>query len=645
MNQDFDLQQQSICDDPHCPGLSSCKGCLAFQESVAIDKRITCPYKAPLCESDNLCDKCFDNKYPNNEKVQTRRGTVCGGSTYEAHDVIPLQGFLSDEKCDKCGKPVGSNPQTCVICASICESPLNPAQPPIHYDPHFGPAKGSFETCSDEITRITLEALEMSFRTSNRLNRLPISDITNKHRVNCIKSLISKKCFIGIEYYNDSSYMIVLFWMLSQGNMHNWVNTHILAGYILNQILFRLRNNLFVGRSIVEAFRLSLREYSLGEQVMDDLGLLISFLENAKIIKKGPMLSEAGCSFHINEVRCREPSNSIQDALCASMSSPLPFLENGSIISFQFFQQTEKGNLTHKTLGTNFEFPFDGVFVHGKLLRPRMFIIYQAQCFLVVLCVGESFFLTNILSASKCGHFLPETREISEEEAKVLFRTQAHTIVFECVGDVPQPQASCASDPLIPQSQPQVPCVSSGCVPSPPPPQVPGASGHWVPPPQQQVPSVQVAWALPPTPSSLLPVCGAQVAQHLPPPPPPQASSAHFAQALPPPPEVPPPPQQAPCAQVAQPHESPELITVNIEDVRHYLDQDGMSKWFVSIRHLTRGQITISGGYIESTNQKNVFLYTFDSNVSRETKLFKFEPRGECKTFINELNRRLNSSE
>jgi hypothetical protein len=110
-------------------------------------------------------------------------------------------------------------------------------------------------------------------------------------------------------------------------------------------------------------------------------------------------------------------------------------------------------------------------------------------------------------------------------------------------------------------------------------------------------------------------------------------------------PHIPPPPL-ASCAQSAQAIQSQQPLSVDIERVNHYLDQqDGMSKWSVSTIHATKGKITLSGRYIESTNQKNVLLYTFDSDKSKFTKMFKYEPCGPCKKFIEELNRRLNSSE
>jgi hypothetical protein len=364
------------------------------------------------------------------------------------------------------------------------DSPLNPAQPPIHYDPDFGPLKGSFGKCTLETTRKTLEDFRTSFKASKK-HGFPFTGIYRfKRRASLICGLLSNGTILGIEGFNNSCFYVVVFWMLSQGNMHERINTECLSGYILYKILWDLRAGLFVGRDIVEAFRLSLREYPLVqsstidfEKDMDDIGYLLGLLEDDEvgILRKGPMLSHTGCSFHVHELIAVE-HGTIQEALCASMKSPSPVLQDCSIILFQFCQQkTQKGDkFTRQTLGTNFEFPYNGVIVNGKLFRPKMFIIYiyGEKHYLVVLCVGDSYFLANSLSASQCGHYLPEMREISEQEAMGLFRTQAHTIVFECIGNAyaPPPPVPSTQVAQVPPPPPQVPCASGPLVPSPPPP-------------------------------------------------------------------------------------------------------------------------------------------------------------------------------
>ena len=440
MSQKLDLQQQPSfgCGQNGCGNHGAL--CPTCENSFMASTEMKCPDKNPRCSDNSPCELC---QLIAPSFVETNGLAIGGG---KARDVIPLQGLLSEEQCDECQKPKGSNPKTCGICASFLESELNPAQPPINYDSDFGPAEGSFGPCTPETTIRTLEDFRRSFETA-KTNGFPFTGIADfKRSGNLLRRLLSMFVILGIEGFNNSCFYVVLFWMLSQGNMHERINTDCLSGYILYKILWDLRAGLSVGRDIVEAFRLSLQEYPLVqrsksnfEQHMDDFGYLLGLLEDDEVgvLKKGPMFSDTGCSFHVHESIGEVKHASIQDALCAQVSSPSPVPENGSIISFQFCQQSRC--LTTQTLGTDFEFPRDGVILAGKLLRPKMFIIYKSQHYLVVLCIGESYFLANSLSASQCGHFLPEMREISEQEAMELFRTQAHTIVFECVGDIPPP--------------------------------------------------------------------------------------------------------------------------------------------------------------------------------------------------------------
>lgn len=492
--------KQSICGDPRCPGLS-CQGCQAFIESVVIHESIQCPDKVSSCRKDNLCNMC---KATAQSLVETK-GQGGKAPCY----VMPLQavhGSSNQEQCDECKQPFGSNTQ-CGFCASFAKSPLNPAQPDIQYHPNFGPIIYSFGPFTDSTAQNTLKSFQRSFEAAKK-NEFPFTGITSfRRRASLIKMLLSQGVIIGFEGFDNSCFLIVVFWMLSQGNMHERINIDCLSGHILYKILWDLLFGLFVGRDIVAAFRLSLQEYpsvqrNMSENGMDDPNCVLVILEDLGILRKGPILSVTGCSFHIHEVRGENPVSSIQEALCASVSSPSPVLEDGSIASFQFSQQRGgNGRFMGQTLGTDFKFPHNGLILAGKLLIPKMFIIYTSEHYFVVLWVGEAFFLSNSLSASNCGHFLPETREISEAEAMDLFITQAHTIVFECVGNVPPPPVSCASGPWFLPPPPPAPCVSSGCVP-PPPIQVHCAQDHWVPSPPPPAPCAQVAQTLPPPPQA-----------------------------------------------------------------------------------------------------------------------------------------------
>lgn len=470
--------------------------CPTCDKSFMDSTKMKCPDRNPRCSDKNQCDFCQATKH---SLVENMGGAVGGG---KARDVAPLQavhGSSDQKKCDECNQPLGSNTRECGFCASVAELPTNSAQPKINYHDDFGPEKGSFGPCTDATTEMTLKNFQKSFEDSKR-NGFPFTGITGfKRRASLLRMLLSLGVILGIEGFNNSCFWVVVFWMLSQGNMHERINTDCLSGHILYKILWDLRCGLFVGRDIVEAFRLSLREYpsvqrNMSENGMDDPNCVLVILEDLGILRKGPILSETGCSFHIHEVRGENPASSIQEALCASVSSPSPVPEVGSIISFQFCQQRGNGRFTAQTLGTDFKFPHDGVILNGKLLRPKMFIIYNSKHYRVVLCVGEAFFLSNSLSASQCGHFLPEKREIFEKEAMELFRTQAHTIVFECVGNyLPPPiQPPSVSDTWFPPPPPPAPCAQVALIPSPPQPQC--AQVAWVPsPPPRSASCVKVS--------------------------------------------------------------------------------------------------------------------------------------------------------
>ena len=463
------LQQKSICGEPPCSG-PSCQLCQALRESTVIHESIECPQKIPSCSASDPCDMC---KATANSRVETRGGGAVGGGNVRS-DMVPLQpvhGSSNQEKCDECRKPIGSNTHSCAFCASFAESKLNPEQPNIGYNNHFGPAEGSFGPYTDERIKRLQEDLKTMFEVAQQRNGLKFPINGKKVTPSRIIQLLSQNCVLGIEGMNNSCFGVVALWILSQGNAHTRIRTNCFAGYILYKILWELMTRLFVGRDLVDAFRLSLEAYPNIKRIiqfgeMDDPILLLSLLEEVGILTKGPIFSENECSFNLNEYKLegRPPASSIQDAMLYSYTqnshgSPVP--ENGSILSFKLCQQRPNQPFTKQILGTNFEFPHNGVILTGKLLRSKMFIIYDWQHYLVVLCVGEAFFLSNSLSASQCGHFLPETREISEEEAMMLFRTQAHTIVFECVGDVPPPPVSCAQCVWFPPPPPPAPSAQS----------------------------------------------------------------------------------------------------------------------------------------------------------------------------------------
>ncbi len=441
-----------------------------MSRNIGLRLRHACPHGHKDCGTkDSLCGNCGDDYIRDLESTPQKakaKAFAFGGSFDQ--DIGLVQNFQEEKKssgcgggraceaqaldvdrlpCSDCGKQIGSNPLKCGICASILELPSNPAQPNIKYDDDFGPEYGSFGPCTVKRTIMTLENFRNSFEAS-KIHGFPFTGIDDfKRSASLLRHLLSQGIKLGIEGFNNSCFYIVLFWILSQGNIHERINRNCLSGYILYKLLWDLRFRLFVGRDIVEAFRLSLQEYPLFQrrqkefnEGMNDPSDLLMLLEDNEIgiLSKGPIFSENGCSFHICETTGERRCSSIQEALFVSVLHPSPIPVNCSIISFQFSQQ-KSDRFTGQTLGTEFEFPHDGVFLAGKLLMPRMFIIFKSQHYLVVFFIGKSFFLANSTSASKCGHFLPETCKISKKDAMELFRTQSHTIVFECVGNIPPP--------------------------------------------------------------------------------------------------------------------------------------------------------------------------------------------------------------
>lgn len=481
MSQKNHLQQQYPCGQNGCGNHGAL--CATCDASFTASTTTNCPDGNLRCSDKTPCELCRSIAQ---SVVETRKGA--GGKVCDVKPLQPVHDSSNHELCSECGKTLGSNTVLCGICASVAESPLNPEQPNIAYDTMFGPMKDSFGPCTDKTTRTTLEAFQQSFDASKK-NGFPFTGIDSfKRSASLVRGLLSSEVKLGIEGFNNSCYYVAVFWMLSQGNMHERINTKCRSGHILYKILWDLRACLFVGRDIVEAFRLSLQDYPLiklsqtdFKLEMNDPSYLLGLLEDDEvgIVRKGPIVSDTGCSFHVHELNAIKHC-SIQDALCASVSSHSHVPEDGSIISFQFSQQ-KSVRFEGQILGTEFEFPHDGFFLAGKLLRPRMFIIYKSHHFLVVLCVGDSFFLTNSISASQCGHFLPKTSEISKEKAMKIFRERAHTIVFECIGNAYPP-------PLAPSPH----CAQSGWFPQPPQP-VPYAQVAQPPPPPPQAACAQVS--------------------------------------------------------------------------------------------------------------------------------------------------------
>ena len=352
-------------------------------------------------------------------------------------------------------------------------SPSNSEQPNIPFHPEIGPIEGSFGATSLEITSIVLRQYRIDYeRFCQGSSLLPnMNRKLPKLNANTIRRFRETGYVLGVEGWNSSCFWVCVIWVLSQGNMWRRINTNTLSGYILYMIACEFLLRGFLGRDIIEAFRLSLREHPTirgndFEQGLNDPNEVLGMLEDLNILQKGPMFSHTGCSFVVHEARIGgQLFHSFQNAVNTSMiGSTRP--NDNSILCFQLCQQNGKfrqqldsrglplfdhngqpvfvqsknlkGNPIFEplqTVGTQIQFPFDGIVVRGKLFRVKMFYIFGRTHYQVVFCMGDNFFLANSLSASNNGHCLPVMTEISEDEAMRLFRECAHTVVFSCDGD------------------------------------------------------------------------------------------------------------------------------------------------------------------------------------------------------------------
>ena len=501
MSQSNRLKQQFGCGQNGCGQNGSL--CDTCTDSYKGSTTITCPDGNLRCSNKSLCDYC---KGIADSLVSPKPHHAFGR---KAVDVCPKQQIT--DMCDECRKTIGSTSgcQTCqVLLDSLSDSPLNPNKPRISYHCVFGPIEGSLGPSSPEITEKLLLTFKHQFKVFTEHGNFPFSGINDspKCRESLFEDLLPKGIVLGVEGYNCSCYIAAAAWMLSMGSNHILINVYSLSGFILYKVIRDLRFRLFVGRNDIEALRLALqREYTTEYLTktrnpngnFDFLKMenepcdFLTILQDMGILHNSILFSNTGCRFYVHErLNDGKPNESIQKAVCKSLNCKLDRLSSGTCFSFQFFQQFSRASKS-QSVGTTHSFPHNGIIVDGKLFLPKMVVLHHSHHYIVMLCVGDSFFLTNSLSAQNEGHFLPETHKLSEDEAMRLFKTQSHTIVFVCVGNAYAP-------PI------QPPCAQSDWVPPPPPPpQVPSAQSDWVspPPPPAQCESCHLVPSPPPLPA------------------------------------------------------------------------------------------------------------------------------------------------
>ncbi len=532
---------------------------------------------------------------------KTTNPVAIGGKAHD--DVIPLQGFRSEKQCDQCRKPEGSNP-ACDLCATLKKS-QEEGQPPF---------------TKEQVKQLHLE-MKSWFIPSPRGRTfelvVPLSSLT-----------------IGrIDWTTNNCAFSTLLLMLSNSNAGlNSINQQTFAGYLLAVIINALQETGKCDPIFIEVFRL---ELSIVSQNRDwsNWSYLVEFHELYNVCVRRNVIIDDEVDFVLPN---DDGSYNIGQTLNRKCGSKLVGahkwfpcvndLSNG-ILSQDFYSRFRISSVVlHHDDHFSIILVNQGIWlIDGKGTRNGPFKAESSIQELTIeefqqLCLSNGVFyffeevpvVYNTLNLfgiqdlpprkvfyGKGWYFLYDNGTMICETTGTRVYLQRTVFVNDDSGNhfrvfphiPPPPLASCAQSDWVPPPPPLAPCAQSGFFP-PPPPLAPCASGHW----------------------------GPEL-------------------------DFPPPPQQAPCAQSAHAIQVKQQLSVKIEDVNHYVDQDGMRKWSVSTSHPTRGQITLSGGWFDNTNRGTEFFYTFDTDNSKCTKMFKYEPCGPCKKFIEELNRRLNSSE
>jgi len=662
MNHREDLKQQSnICDG--CANISgtdpdNCVFCLSFLESFATDQQL--------------------------------QPVALGGGN--GLDIQSKQEFISSSGliCESCQKPEGSNSQ-CQICAFFKESAetarngdKNPDVPlSIKFQEGVGPRQEDLCALTPDEVQKSVDLFRCVF-WSKVLPLIPVESRVLDSHVGLWR---------GCEWSSGNCWFVVLLQMFQTGSWHTSINVSNPLGNALWILVHELRTRGFVPRQRLQAFRRLMAENigqnekgTLFENGQMDPFEALKMLEDAGAFKYYFSLSSNYFIQGINatpvidlgrspssSTNLTERTNALGIDIQFDQNSNFSFLpavvvrvsqseqKSGSIVDFPNYAKFDICQLAFQIMSVL-------LFIKGHYLTVFIRLMYDPKT--------DTIYTTYWVSDSKsddpdCGHHVPSIVKIDQEHFERLWWNHAVSITCVRIPDVvqidgnPYERIGAYLKPLIPvreslpqcnedqymifgpnreilikectrfqqdfQRQSQAPCASGPLVPPPPPP-APSASGQWVPPPPPQAPCSSGQWVPPPLPQA--PCSSGQWV----PPPLPQApcSSGQW---------VPPPPPQAPSAQSARAIQSqqPHSVNITMADVKHNMDSSMMRRWSVSFCHPTKGQITLSGGYSESTKQSNVINYTFDSDNSEPKRLFKYELNGQCKKFIEELNRKLNA--
>lgn len=515
----------------------------------------------------------------------------------KARDVKPLQGFLKENLCKDCKKPEGSNP-ACDLC-SVFRRSKDQANPPF--------------------TKELVEQLHWNMKSgfippkTGRIFELVVPP----------HSLVIGSIDWTMGNCASSTFVLTL---SSSNEGMNSINQQIFAGYILAVIIKTLQESGKCDPIILEVFRLELSILS-GNSSWSNWSDLVEFQDLYKVCVKHQIIINDGevkfvlpdddGSYNVKQTLNGKKygstlvgafgwspptnvfSNGILSLDCNSKfrisAGVLHYRDHFSIVVFsqgiwlidgkgkrtgEFKAESSIRKLTIEQVQELFA--SHGVFY---FLEKIPFVYKTLNLF------GRQGFPPRKVSYGGKWYFLYDDGTMVCETTQTIVKLQRTVFMTDDSGNdirvfpALPPQALCASDQWVPPPPPPPPCEQVAQPLPPPLPQASSASGHWFPPP---------------------------------------------------------PP---PCAQSAQDIKSknPHSVNIKMEDVKYCKDSDMMEKWWVSICHPTKGQITLSGGYSESMNQSNVTNYTFDSDNSEPKRFFKYEHFGKYNKFIEELNRQLNA--
>lgn len=521
------------------------------------------------------------DKAPNNPVA------VGGG---KAPDVEPLQGFLKEKLCEECTKPVGSNP-ACDLCATLKKT-------------------------QEEAPPFTKEQVKQ--RHANMRSEF-IPPPTG--RIFDLVVPLSSPTIGSIDWtmHNCANSTLVL--MLSSSNAGmNSINQQKFAGYILAVIINRLQESGKCDPILLEVFRLELSIIS-GNSSWSNWSELIEFQDLYKVCVDHQIILDNEVEFVLpNDNGLYNVGQTLTEKHGSTLIGAFKWNPSGNVLANGIFSSdfASRFRISAVILHCNDHFSIilisQGIWlIDGKGNRTGEFRAESSIQELTIeefqkLCslYGSFYFFEEIPFAYEMIHLfgrqdLPprrvyypvkwhflyddgtmicETTGTRVKLSRTVFMTDDRGNHFRVFPALPSPQASCVSGPWVP--------------PPPPPPPVPCAQSYWVPPtpPPQQVPCANVAQALPP----------------------------------------PPPPH------------SPINTGITKNNMSYFIEQcSGMSKWSVSIVDPKDPKKIIfheTGVYLESTNQRGVILYTFDSDTSEPKKLYKEDH--EVNNFIKELNKRFN---